>query len=72
MVSWLVRRLCPVRSRSVAGCGGRETIAVLQSIAVGRGELQPTLNASIVLVDLGDTLERFVVGVDQELRGPES
>ena len=45
--------------------------AVLQSIGVGEEELQPALNASIVFADLGDILERFVVGADQELGGQE-
>ena len=45
--------------------------AVIQSIGVSGEELQPALNASIVLSDPGDILEDFVIGVDQELGGPE-
>ena len=45
--------------------------SVLQSVGVGGEEFQPALYASIVLADLGGVLERLVVGVDEELSGPE-
>ena len=38
--------------------------AALRSIGVGGEELQPALNVSIVLADLGDICERFMVGVN--------
>ena len=80
-MSGLVRRLGPVRSRSVAGCGGRErksalplisrAILVLQGVGVGGDELQPTLDASVVLADFSDALEGLVIRVDVEFGGSE-
>ena len=45
--------------------------SVLQIVGVHGEEVQPVLYASIVLADLGDVLDRLVVGVDEERRGPE-
>ena len=44
---------------------------MLQSVGVGGEEFQPALHASIVIADLGDVFERFVVGVDEEFGRPE-
>ena len=45
--------------------------SVLQGVGVGGEEFQPSLYAYIMLTDLGDLLERLVVGVDEERGGSE-
>lgn len=50
---------------------GRTPYDTPNSRTVCREDLQPALKASVSLADFGDILERFVVGVDQELGGHE-
>ena len=48
-----------------------QTIAVFQRVGVGGEEFKPALNAGVVFANLGNVLERFVVGVDAEIGGAE-
>ena len=44
---------------------------VLQGVGVCGEELQPALYTGVVFADLGDVLQRFMVGVDEELGRPK-
>ena len=79
MVSGLVRRLGPVRLRSVAGCGRQEMKSALPfdepfsdtpSLVVCGEESQPDLYAGGVLADLCGVLTRLVIRVDGKLGRP--
>ena len=79
-VPGLVRWWSPVWYVSVAGWGRRErksaipfghTFPVLQRICLVGEELQLTLDAGVVLVYLGDKLDRLVVGIGDELGRPK-
>ena len=45
------------------------TLLVLLRVCISGEELQPTLDAGVVLAYFGDILERLVVGVDTEFGG---